>query len=416
MNKFLDGPRGLAAVLLLAAIARASCLWQFGGNLARDVDDYRGIAENIVSGHGYSNPGTKLPTAYRPPLYPLLLTFVLWGGTTLIGTLHLLLGVATVALTYLTAIGLELSRRAALVATALVAVDPLLVYNTSLVMTETLAATLVAGTLALLANPNRKPFALGVLFGLCCLCRPTFWAWIVVGWAAPTIARYSTTRDARWWAQPTLLAVGIVLIIAPWAIRNAIVMGHPIVTTTHGGYTLLLGHNPVYYRDVVAQSRGAVWSGESLRAWQGSLDASMAVETPRPESEIERDRWMYRQARQFITNEPTMALHSGFTLLGRLWTIVPLGETTSESPPIIRWSVGLFYTATFVLMLVGFIRLARSEWLAWWPAVALLASFSAVHFFYWADMRMRAPLVPAIALLAARGLISKTQARESDVI
>jgi hypothetical protein len=35
-------------------------------------------------------------------------------------------------------------------------------------------------------------------------------------------------------------------------------------------------------------------------------------------------------------------------------------------------------------------------------AVALLISFTLVHAFYWADMRMRAPLVPVLALLAAR--------------
>ena len=36
--------------------------------------------------------------------------------------------------------------------------------------------------------------------------------------------------------------------------------------------------------------------------------------------------------------------------------------------------------------------------------LALLISFTIVHSLYWADMRMRTPLAPAIALLAARAL------------
>jgi hypothetical protein len=33
----------------------------------------------------------------------------------------------------------------------------------------------------------------------------------------------------------------------------------------------------------------------------------------------------------------------------------------------------------------------------------LAISFTAVHLVYWTDMRMRAPLIPAVALAAAAG-------------
>lgn len=418
MVRFANGSRGIAAVLLLAALLRAAMLWQFGGNLQRDVDDYRGIAANIVTGNGFSNPGTKLPTAYRPPLYPLLLSLVLsvGGGDLTIGVLQLLLGVVTVWLTFAVAKRLGLEERPAIIAAGLVAIDPLLLHNTTQVMTETLAATLAVAMLYLLCSDNQSTeriavrvwLATGLVFGLCCLCRPTFWAWgvFLVGWAVPTITRDLRRRfGTRWWNQPTLLTIGIALVCAPWAIRNAIVMGRPILTTTHGGYTLLLAHNPVYYRDVVEQPWGTVWSGDSLRAWQQSLDYDMAHESPPVMGEVSRDRWMYQQARRVINGEFVMAIRSGLTLVGRLWNVVPLGDQAAVLPSIARWGIGLFYTATFLIMLLGLIRLRRDEWRRWWSAVALLLSFTAVHFFYWADMRMRAPFVPAIALLAARGML-----------
>ena len=34
----------------------------------------------------------------------------------------------------------------------------------------------------------------------------------------------------------------------------------------------------------------------------------------------------------------------------------------------------------------------------------LILNFTLVHLFYWSNMRMRAPLVPLIALVAARGI------------
>ena len=44
-----------------------------------------------------------------------------------------------------------------------------------------------------------------------------------------------------------LLAVTLVLVLSPWMIRNLLVFGEPVWTTTHGGYTLALANNPVYY-------------------------------------------------------------------------------------------------------------------------------------------------------------------------
>ena len=37
----------------------------------------------------------------------------------------------------------------------------------------------------------------------------------------------------------------------PWAWRNARIFGEPVWSTTHGGYTLALANNPVYYAEVL---------------------------------------------------------------------------------------------------------------------------------------------------------------------
>ena len=172
-----------AAVLAMAAALRTGVLWKFGGTLAEDRDNYRRIAQQIVAGDGFVDPHTLKPTAYRPPLFPLLLAAVLQcaGGTLAIGIVQLLLGVATVALTISCGRKLGLDHKvesSSLAAGLLVACDPLLLYQTALVMTEITAAFLATLLmwLSLHRQTPKSSFCLGIVFGLACLCRPTFWA------------------------------------------------------------------------------------------------------------------------------------------------------------------------------------------------------------------------------------------------
>jgi hypothetical protein len=122
--------------------------------------------------------------------------------------------------------------------------------------------------------------------------------------------------------------------------------------------------------------------------------------------ELFRDRWMSRRAWKYMREDPWTAVRSGMTLLGRIWNIVPMTTTNRSVSGWTRLVIGVFYSAMFLSALVGLVRLRRKEWLRWWPLVALLLGFTAVHSLYWADMRMRAPLMPAIALLAAHGIMS----------
>jgi hypothetical protein len=68
-----------------------------GNELHKDPDAYWRLAANLVE-HGTFGQ-IDAPTAFRPPVYPLLLTgCVAFGeyGRMAVGALHLLLGVATV--------------------------------------------------------------------------------------------------------------------------------------------------------------------------------------------------------------------------------------------------------------------------------------------------------------------------------
>ena len=100
----------LAAVLLVTLVVRGGVLWVLRGNLADDPDAYRQIAENLLR-HGVFAMGQSdhsQPTAYRPPLYPVVLSNLPDAGghqvsLAKVAVLHVLLGIGTVWLTWLIA-------------------------------------------------------------------------------------------------------------------------------------------------------------------------------------------------------------------------------------------------------------------------------------------------------------------------
>jgi 4-amino-4-deoxy-L-arabinose transferase-like glycosyltransferase len=433
--------RALVILLLLAAGLRGIALWKFGGQLASDPDAYQEIAGNIVGGRGFSFGTEGIPTAYRPPLYPCLLVAARWVAghdealaRRVTGAIHLFLGTASVWLVLIAARRL-VPGRAAWLAALLAAIDPLLVYNTSLAMTETTATFLVALLVCLWLSERGRggDFALGAVFGLCCLCRPTFWAvgfLCVAGWGAAfafrrfrggTAGGAHSSGVAALRGRGAVVVVGAVVTVAPWVIRNLVVMGKPILTTTHGGYTLLLAHNPLYTREVVNRGWGAVWAIDANAEWESWIASEMRSEFPEIDpaeksiaAELFRDRWMSRRAWKYIADDPGTAVRTSGTLLGRIWNVVPMMVTKRGVPGWMRLAIGVFYSAVFLAALAGLLRIQRGDWPRWWPLVALLLGFTVVHSLYWADMRMRAPLMPAVFLLAAHGVMTAPRRMPGD--
>ena len=116
---------------------------------------------------------------------------------------------------------------------------------------------------------------------------------------------------------------------------------------------------------------------------------------------------MAASADSIMLNEPLIAVRAGLSLVGRLWGLMPMSTEDRAVSPVVSAAIGTFNAAVFGAMLFGLWRLTRDEWPRWWPLPVLLVSFTLVHSLYWADMRMRAPLVPAIALLAARAFCGR---------
>jgi 4-amino-4-deoxy-L-arabinose transferase-like glycosyltransferase len=397
----------LAVVLIRAGVIGAMPAGLRGG----DPDGYRALAENVWREGTFGREGR--PTAYRPPLYPLLIAPVAaWGqGSFLaLAALHVVLGAATVLL------AADLGRRAGLggaawLAAVLVACDPILVKWSTEVMTETLAAFLAALALACLARvegPGRLGWAAaaGTAMGLACLARPTFLAWLAC--VLPVLAWSVRPRRAAM-AAAAVAGLASAVTLAPWTLRNVVQFGRPVVATTHGGYTLLLANNPEFYAYLRRPGDAGPWRAEAMEAH------AAAARTHSPGGEWADDRALYDQAWRNIRQQPADFARAVAYRLSRLWGLLPQRVDAHEGwgQSWQRFATAGFYALEFLLALVGLWSLKGRLVVSPWPAVlALAASFTLVHALYWTDMRMRAPLVPAVALLAAAGWQRIARCRE----
>jgi hypothetical protein len=389
-------PPPVCLSVCLAVLLRVALLLHGRGSFD-DPDNYLPLAKSLSNGQGFSFKGR--PTAYRPPLYPLLLATVVGGpghtATLGIALLHVALGGATVWLTAFAARGIGLSPARVSIAAFIVACDPVLVWQVRSVMTETPAAFLVAAALAGLTVTGATGVTLGgAAFGLAGLCRPS----LLVPAALTILAAAICGPGERWHRakRPLLLAVVIISVISPWMLRNLLVFGEPIWTTTHGGYTLALANNPVYYRDVLNGPPGSVWTGEDQFRWWDSINRDLAG-MPEPEA----DRELSRRVWNLIQTEPLTFARAAVARLVHFWSVAPAQGVYS---PVARWLTVAWTVPLWLALLAGCCR--PSLWR--WPAVASLAAIAGltlVHAVYWTDLRMRAPIVPAIAIIAAGAII-----------
>jgi 4-amino-4-deoxy-L-arabinose transferase-like glycosyltransferase len=421
----LDPPRlrgasfAAAAVLLLALVIRGGFLLATPGAFEADTDGYRRLAENLVRHGTFGSDG--VPTAYRPPLYPLMLAGCVALGDydrAALGLLHVVLGVAMVFLVWRLGANAGLSSSAVLAA-LLVALDPILLMQSAQVMTETLATFLTTAGLAALLWTARRPTApraalAGVMLGLGVLCRPTLLLWAIL--VAVVFAFYfrgmpgsqensrrltAAGRTAETFRLPLAFVLGVLFVLSSWTIRNQLQFGRPIVTTTHGGYTMFLANNPEFYEWLGSGRWGSVWRAERFDA---------AWNERRLHDELESDRLAYREAWQTIRQAPGTFCYACLVRLGRFWSPLPHQVVADETAPhrLSRYLVALWYAAEFSLAAIGIWswrkrqeRILSSSAVLF--ALLLLAALLAAHAVYWTDMRMRGPIMPLVALAAAVG-------------
>ena len=282
----------------------------------------------------------------------------------------------------------------------------------------TLLISLIWGVLFALArwhDTRRESWwlAAGLALGAAAVVRPNalFLAPVAIAWAL------WRQRARPWWGRPAqrlagLLATGAALVIAPVALRNAIVGRDAVLISSNGGINLLLGQE----REAIANHASNVtgdWNCFNARR----IIEQASAEAGRPLRPSEASRWYARQARTLVFSRPreTLRLLALKTLL--FWGPVDVANNKVEelerrnSRVLRHLPVGFsFLLAAALLGGSGLVR-RRNETpsaRASFEMGLLLFGCSGAYFLsflpFIAAGQYRVPLIPLLLLPAGAGL------------
>jgi tetratricopeptide (TPR) repeat protein len=404
---------GVALALRLAhwaAVRRAP----FIGEPAMDSWEYDRWAREIAGGDWM---GHGRGVFFQAPLYPYLLALLYKAAGRCLDAAYLVQIALAVAGCYaLYRAGRAMAgERVGLAAAALAAVyGPFLFYDVQL-LKESLAVTVVCFLLWAMAwaadRGTSGPWLLvGLLLGVLALLREN--ALLVVPFLLPL--PWSAGRRAageggagrraalagRAGRAAALLA-GVALALAPVALRNGLVGGDFLPTTSQGGVNFFIGNNPRAdgtYRPIVPGKQTP-----ELERREPARIAEQALGKPLTPAEV--SRYWLRRALAWARSHPGDFLRLTLRKLGLFWSWYEWPDAVDYYylrglSPVFRLPLLEFGGVTLLAALgLGFLGGGRARRLT--PALLFAGAWmvSTVAFFLFA--RYRLPVVPALLLLAA---------------
>jgi len=386
--------------MLLALAIRLVYVTQLSGIDPKDPEDYDRYAWNVAQGNGYTN-GESLTR--RPPLFPLLLAAVYRVAghrPDAARALQVVLGIGLCAVTYLLAARLY-GPVAARLAGLAAAGYPYFVYYSGYLMTETLAALLFAWLGYLWLGWDRRSggasfFAGGLVAGLATLARPVFLflSLLVLPWS---IAAGTSWR--RGVAATLLFALGQVLVVAPWTLRNYAVTGKLIPVQSDGGR--MAYQFTVWYADPLFPTFEPEKLDERAAEFKAANREMFDRMAALPESE--RDAVALRAMRSFVWEHPRAFLRATARKLYWFWRPSDFAVVSSRVVRLDAWFAGAIFWPLVVLAPLGLVGIARAQRVA---LVLFVVYLSVLHsLLFQGTPRYRFPLYPELLAMTAGALV-----------
>ena len=423
------------AVIAFAVFVRiAAILVLRSHEVPRSTYEHGEIAENLLSGRGFRVMflGNDGPTSQQAPLYPVCVAAAYWLGG--IGTPRaiLILSVAQAFLSGLLVWGtIRLARGVAperpfscLLAGAVVAFHPTLIYATTHVQVVLLATTLLTWLLVWsyrIGETGRVRDArlAGALLCLVTLTDPI----LALGFAGTclAIARGPSTRNQTRIQRLRLAATvfGVALLGgSPWIARNYAVHGEFVAIKSSFGYAFWQGNSalsqgtdkvvrPSVEKVLGGSEKGGGLEGLNRTLWAARHEAGYLddIALTRDDyrmlgavSEPERSRILFRRALDDLAKEPGRYVR---LCLHRLRAFVFFDESNPKTR-VMAYRVG--HLGLTVLAGAGLIVASSGLRRRFAPMLLVAAMVTAFHALTIISARFHIPLEPMMAVWGATGL------------
>ncbi len=393
---------GLAFVVLLALTLRLVHVWQMRDTLfltllMGDSKGYDAWAQQIAAGDWMGRE-----VFYQAPLYPYLLAaiFGVFGHDLLVARLvQAAIGAASCGLLGYAAARL-FGHRVGVIAGVMLAVYPPAIFFDGLIQKSVLDVFFLCLALALCAHimtggaSMRQWIAVGVVMGALSLTRENalLLAAVIACWAY----RASGVRAVA------VFAIGVMVMVAPVALRNYGVSGEWHLTTSQFGSNLYIGNNP--------KSDGSYMS---LREGRGSpeferVDATQLAEkaTARSLTPAEVSRYWTTQTLRYVQTQPgdwlRLLLRKMRLLVSRTEIIdTESQESHAEYSLVLRFLSPVWHFGVLLPIAVFGMFIAMPDRRRLWPLYAMTAVYAVSVVLFFVVARYRLPLVPLLMLFAA---------------
>jgi 4-amino-4-deoxy-L-arabinose transferase-like glycosyltransferase len=341
-------------ILLSALIIKIFLVFTLPAEIRSDSLDYHRIAVNLVKFGEYSFETGK-PTANFSCGYPLYLA----GVYKVFGTEQSAVRLVNSFLEVITGIFFFLiclkffDEKWSLIALGIFEFFPSNILFSQTVLTEPVFGMLAIVLLYYCLNEeiNYKIFFIGLIWGYAVLIRSSFSLSVfliliyIFKYRRELFEGFKTKRVKRVLQYSFLFLLGLVLVIAPWLVRNKMVIG-TFSIATQGGFTFWSGSNP-----------------NATGTWYYKIEESNPMFNIT--DEVERDRAFYKEGINYALHNPHKFIITGLKKIGYLFSSERLillyftqGDSSWKTSTDVYKAVNPFFIALvnipyFAVMLMG---------------------------------------------------------------
>lgn len=396
----------LAAILVAGAVLRVAHVLALRrlplfDRLIIDSEVYDAWAQRIAAGDWLTEVLGR--AFYMDPLYPYFLGAVyrfIGRDLLLVRLLQVAMGVATCWLVALLATRLHGALAGNIGAALLAAFGPSIFQEGEFEKTALGVFLATAALFLFLGGSWRSKLASGVTFGLAALTRGNI---LLLGAAA--VAYLIVARAPR---AALAFAIGAALVIAPVTVRNVVVSGEWILTTSGAGQVLYTGNNP-------SNADGAHHSVPFVRPQaaheEGDFLAEAERRVGRPLAAQEASAYWLRETVRHVAAEPAFAARVLLRKAALFWSDVEIADAWAMQflagfSPILSLPL-VSFAILLGLAVLGVGAAVRTRDGRIVLAYVLLYAASVIAFFIFSRYRLH--VAPALAALGGVGVASAVE-------
>jgi 4-amino-4-deoxy-L-arabinose transferase-like glycosyltransferase len=342
-----------------------------------DEYEYFKMVENFLSGKGLIV--SENLKAFRPPLYPLILSLLYFLKFNLLGIRIFQTIISSLTVIFIYLLGKEIFDEKTGFFSSLISIFyPFFIFYTGFLLTETLFVFLIVLTFFYLVKIVEKNGNLslkaGIIMGLAGLTRPNIQLFFLI-----SIFHILFLKDK--WKKILLFSAGFCVVLMPWIIRNYKIFHKLIPGTTMGGWVF--------------------WEGNNLYSEGGPCSYF-----PRGILEIEetqRDKILYNMTFKVIKENPKRFLFLMKNKFKRFWNIVP-NAPEFERKILYRFISVFSFGILMPFFIIGFFISFKNKKAHFFHS--LIIFFTISHMVFLASIRYRLPIEPFYIILSVSGLFN----------